>query len=241
MRVPVTFPSKTQPVPWQTGRRLFWGRPSQQPNPILGLQESKMSSNSAADRLMSFVLRIETLDEEKRALMIDIAEVKKEAKSAGFDTKVITQMLKERRMSENERQEWQALCETYRAALGMLDGTPLSDKARKRLLGSEPKSKSGDGTSDSADQTSATDDVPPAPTITEPTAEDLIAAQAQGAAAAKSGRRVTENPHPFDDKRRAAWDEGFCAASGSDGMDVPPAWRRASKKSGSDSAGKGDS
>ena len=30
--------------------------------------------------------------------------------------------------------------------------------------------------------------------------------------------------------RRAAWDEGWCAETGSDGMDIPEAWRRSKEK-----------
>ena len=44
--------------------------------------------------------------------------------------------------------------------------------------------------------------------------------------AARDGRTVLMNPYTADDPRRAYWDEGWCFESGSDGMDIPPAWRR---------------
>lgn len=91
--------------------------------------------SSASARLLSFVERIERIEEERRALAGDVKDIKSEAKSAGFDIKVVTQMLRERRMSDADRQEWAALCETYRAALGMLDGTPLGESARRRMAG----------------------------------------------------------------------------------------------------------
>jgi hypothetical protein len=75
------------------------------------------------------------------------------------------------------------------------------------------------------------------PTPEPPTPELIAAACAEGKAAAGAGTRVTHNPYPAGDPRRAAWDEGWCAAAGSDGMDIPPAWRRSPKK---DSKGKPD-
>lgn len=198
---------------------------------------------SVADRLMSFVQRLERLDDERREIVAHMAEVRKEAKNAGFEPKVINQMLKERRMSDVEREEWQALCETYRAALGMLDGTPLGENARKRFSGD---TRPAPQTPSPAPKPSVADDEQPeeAPKAEEPadeiTDESLIAAQAEGAAAAKAGKRVTENPYAAADPRRAKWDEGWCAGSGSDGMDIPPAWRRALKKPASEGALGGD-
>lgn len=172
----------------------------------------------AAARLQSLIQRIERLEEEKRALQEDIKEIYAEAKSAGFDPKVMRAMIKERRMDEIDRQEWQALCDVYRAALGMLDGTPLGEAARRRFM-PDPPMPPGSGDDTAQPQQG----VAPAPAASP---EDLISARAAGAAAAKAGRKVTENPHPSDDARRAAWDEGWCGAAGSDGMDIPAAFRR---------------
>jgi hypothetical protein len=46
---------------------------------------------------------------------------------------------------------------------------------------------------------------------------------------------VTANPHPAGSRLRGAWDEGWCAAAGSDGMDIPPAFRRSKPKKPGDS------
>ncbi|MBW6400002.1 DUF2312 domain-containing protein [Roseomonas sp. HJA6] len=179
----------------------------------------------AAARLQSLIQRIERLEEEKRALQEDIKEIYAEAKSAGFDPKVMRAMIKERRMAEADRQEWQALCDVYRAALGMLDGTPLGEAARKRFMPDPPRPPG-----DEQAETAASDAPPEAPAA--PTAEELLSARAQGAAAAAAGRKVTENPFAAGDARRAAWDEGWCGAAGSDGMDIPPAFRRTTPKKG---------
>ena len=52
----------------------------------------------AGERLRSFVERIERLEEEKVALSADIREVYAEAKGAGFDIKVMRQLIRLRKM-----------------------------------------------------------------------------------------------------------------------------------------------
>ncbi len=73
----------------------------------------------AADRLKSFVERIERLEEEKKALSDDIRDVFAEAKSAGFDIKVLRQVLKLRKMNPNERSEMEEVLSIYLRALDM--------------------------------------------------------------------------------------------------------------------------
>ena len=74
----------------------------------------------AADRLRSLVERIERLEEEKQALAGDIREVFAEAKGAGFDTKIMRQVIKLRKMESDDRQEQETLLDLYKQALGML-------------------------------------------------------------------------------------------------------------------------
>lgn len=73
----------------------------------------------AADRLRSIIERIERLEEEKRALSADIKDILTEAKSAGFDVKVIRQLLRIRRQDAAEVEQQEALLTLYRRALGM--------------------------------------------------------------------------------------------------------------------------
>ena len=77
----------------------------------------------AGERLRSCIQRIERLEEEKKTISDDIREVFAEAKSSGFDPKIMRQVLKIRKMETAERQEMDALLETYLAALGMADPT----------------------------------------------------------------------------------------------------------------------
>ena len=71
----------------------------------------------AGERLKSFIERIERLEEEKRALSADIKEVYSEAKGAGFDIKTIREIIKIRRMDEDDLDEREALLDTYKRAL----------------------------------------------------------------------------------------------------------------------------
>jgi uncharacterized protein (UPF0335 family) len=75
----------------------------------------------AAERLKSFIERIERLEEEKTALTADIREIYSEAKGTGFDTKVMRQIVRLRKMDAADRQEMQAILDTYKRALGLDD------------------------------------------------------------------------------------------------------------------------
>lgn len=72
----------------------------------------------AAERLQSFIERIERLEEEKKNLTADIREVYAESKSSGFDTKTMRKVVALRKLDQSERQEQEALLETYLRALG---------------------------------------------------------------------------------------------------------------------------
>jgi len=72
----------------------------------------------AEGQLKSLVQRIERLEEEKKALAGDIKEVYAEAKSQGFDTKVLRKVIALRKRDSTERQEEDALIELYLGALG---------------------------------------------------------------------------------------------------------------------------
>ena len=91
---------------------------------------------AAADELRVYIERIERLESDKAEIAQDIKDVKAEAKSRGFDVKAIEKIVKERGETEKQRRrrkETEDLTDVYRAALGMLDGTPLGDSARERL------------------------------------------------------------------------------------------------------------
>ncbi len=78
--------------------------------------------NVAAEQLRLMIERIERLEEEKKGVGDDIKDVYLEAKATGYDTKIMRQIVRLRKMDPNARQEMQAILETYLAALGM-DGS----------------------------------------------------------------------------------------------------------------------
>ncbi len=76
-------------------------------------------SGFAKEHLRSFVERIERLEEEKAALTADIREVYSEAKGQGFDTKIMRQVVRLRKLDKAEFQEQEAILDLYMSALGM--------------------------------------------------------------------------------------------------------------------------
>jgi uncharacterized protein (UPF0335 family) len=74
----------------------------------------------AGERLKSFIERVERLEEEKRALAEDIKEVYAEAKGVGFDVKIMRQIVKIRKMDQDELDEQETLLDVYKRALGMV-------------------------------------------------------------------------------------------------------------------------
>jgi len=75
----------------------------------------------AADRLKSFVERIERLEEEKAGIAGDIKDVYAEAKGTGFDVKILRQIIRLRKMEQDDRREQEELLDLYKQALGMLE------------------------------------------------------------------------------------------------------------------------
>jgi uncharacterized protein (UPF0335 family) len=73
----------------------------------------------AGEKLLSFFRRLESLEEDRSNIGEDIREVYREAKATGFDTKIMRQVLKLRAMEADDRQEMEALIESYKTAIGM--------------------------------------------------------------------------------------------------------------------------
>jgi uncharacterized protein (UPF0335 family) len=73
----------------------------------------------AADQLRLFIERIERLEEEKKAIADDIRDVYAEAKASGYDPRIMRMVVRLRKMESHDRQEQDAILETYRSALGL--------------------------------------------------------------------------------------------------------------------------
>lgn len=78
------------------------------------------SGGIAADHLKSFIERIERLEEEKAAIANDVKEVYAEAKGTGFDTKIMRQIIRLRKMEPGDRAEQEELLDIYMRAVGMV-------------------------------------------------------------------------------------------------------------------------
>lgn len=73
----------------------------------------------SGERLRQYIERIERLEEEKAGIAEDIRDVYAEAKSAGFESKIIRQIVKLRKMDHQKRQEQEELLELYKSAIGL--------------------------------------------------------------------------------------------------------------------------
>lgn len=81
----------------------------------------KTKTTFAQGQLRALVERIERLEAEKATLGHDIGEIYNEAKSTGFDTKILRKVIALRKLSADDRQETDALMDVYLAALGMAE------------------------------------------------------------------------------------------------------------------------
>ena len=76
---------------------------------------------NAKEQLRSYVERIENLEDQKAAIAGDIKDIFADAKSTGFDVKVLKTVLKIRKQDADARRDQEAILATYMHALGMLD------------------------------------------------------------------------------------------------------------------------
>ena len=79
----------------------------------------KIVNGVDAALLLSYIQRVERLEEEKKALSNDIKEVFEEAKFNKIDVSALRKILKMRKIDEKERMELDFIVERYKNALGM--------------------------------------------------------------------------------------------------------------------------
>ncbi len=71
------------------------------------------------DRLRLLIERVERLEEEKKGIADDIRDTYAEAKAVGYDVKIMRQIVRLRKMNQDDRAEMEMLLDTYKAALGL--------------------------------------------------------------------------------------------------------------------------
>ncbi|WP_164115560.1 DUF2312 domain-containing protein [Sphingorhabdus sp. Alg239-R122] len=76
-------------------------------------------ANVTSEQLRLFIERIERLEEEKKGIADDIRDVYAEAKAVGYDPKIMRQVVRLRKMEPHDRQEMEAILDTYKSALGI--------------------------------------------------------------------------------------------------------------------------
>ena len=77
-------------------------------------------NTTAQGKLKSLIERIERLEEDKAAVANDLKEVYGEAKSEGFDVKIVRKVVRLRKQDSAKRQEEEALIDLYISAIGGL-------------------------------------------------------------------------------------------------------------------------
>ena len=79
-----------------------------------------VETNPQDNRLKSFIEIIERLEEERNNILADIKEVYSEAKSSGYEPKIMRKVLIIRKMDVDKRLEQDASLDTYRNVIGIL-------------------------------------------------------------------------------------------------------------------------
>lgn len=93
---------------------------------------TQLGHNSiAADQLRSIIERVEKLTEEKKGVTQDIGDILAEAKGNGFHVKTIRTILRVRALAPDEREEQEAILDTYLHALGMRPSVENEDGNRE--------------------------------------------------------------------------------------------------------------
>ena len=81
------------------------------------------------DRIRSFVERVEQLETEIQELNEQKKEVFLEAKGEGFDVKILKEIIKLRKLDQEERDEHETLLDVYMRALETAEPEPMKEAA----------------------------------------------------------------------------------------------------------------
>lgn len=83
------------------------------------MTDTTQVNNIAGEKLLSFIERIERMEEDKAAIAADIKDVYAEAKGTGFDVKIMRKIIRLRKMEEHDRSEQEEILDLYKHSLGM--------------------------------------------------------------------------------------------------------------------------
>jgi uncharacterized protein (UPF0335 family) len=85
-------------------------------------------SNVDNQELRLLIERVERLNGEIEGIQSDRSDVFAEAKGKGYDTKIMKDIIRYRKMKPDDQRYWDEVFETYKLALGMGD---LVDRAER--------------------------------------------------------------------------------------------------------------
>jgi len=80
-------------------------------------------------RLPTLVARIERLEVEREDLALSVKEIYAEAKSAGYEVKILRKLIAERQLDSDKVRAAQSMLELYRDELTAFESTPLGRSA----------------------------------------------------------------------------------------------------------------
>ena len=83
----------------------------------------------AGDRIRSIIERVEKVEEEIKDLMEAKKEIFLEAKSEGLDVKILREILKLRKLDQDERDEHETLLDVYMRAMDAPSQAPMAEAA----------------------------------------------------------------------------------------------------------------
>ncbi len=96
---------------------------SEQTEPVPGIgdnsKQKKPRREAAISKLRALVDRVERLEGERKDVSEGIRDIYLEAKSAGFDVKVLRALIRLRKQDPAKVEEEEATLETYKHAVGM--------------------------------------------------------------------------------------------------------------------------
>lgn len=80
---------------------------------------SDQEATTTDQQLRLFIERVERLEEEKKGIADDIRDTYNEAKSQGYDPKIMRQIVRLRKLPPHDRKEMEAILDVYKSALGI--------------------------------------------------------------------------------------------------------------------------
>ena len=71
------------------------------------------------EELLQIIIKLENLEEERADVAQNVTDTLSDAKIKGYDTKILKQILKLRKMDDDERIRQEEELETYKSTIGM--------------------------------------------------------------------------------------------------------------------------